>query len=361
MSATARLKLGEVSTPMRPLHPGLQVREGPAGGADHQVGAGVQGPVQVLRAPPRRRWRRRPGRPRSGAASPWSMCQASSRSPAAATSWAMAEPSRPRPKIPTFMAASCPDPGFDQGRRAGPAGPAWRPPACTTMLRLISLAPMLIISTLMSRRAPKHRPVTPGVSLSCSPTMATMVRSRGHAHGGERGQVLEQGLQRRVGVHGEGDAHLGGGDQVDADPVAGEHLEQAGQEAALVEHVGRGDGEHGDRAALGQGGDGPAGAHFGGDGGEAAVGPPGVAHGHRDAGLHRRLDGGGVQHLGAEGGQFRRLGEAQLGDGLGLGHDPRVAGEHALHVGPDLDVARRPGRRRTGRRCSRCRPGPGWW
>ena len=154
MRATARLKLGATRTPMRPPHAGLQVRDLPARGADHQVGARLQGPGQMLRHARRRRWRRWP-RPRAPGvlALVHDPGQLEVRLPPRPTAWAMAEPRRPRAEEPEPHGCA----SSDEAPRGGAGRPSW-PPGRTTRLRLISLAPMLIISTLMSRRAPKAGP-----------------------------------------------------------------------------------------------------------------------------------------------------------------------------------------------------------
>ena len=48
--------------------------------------------------------------------------------------------------------------------------------------------------------------------------------------------------------------------------------------------------------------------------------------------------GGGMQHLGAEVGEFGGFGEGDGLDAMAAGQDGGVGGEHAVHVGPDLDL-----------------------
>ena len=54
--------------------------------------------------------------------------------------------------------------------------------------------------------------------------------------------------------------------------------------------------------------------------------------------LDGRNHGGGVQHLGAEIGQFGGFGERDGLDAVAAGEDGGVGGEHAVDVGPDLDL-----------------------
>ena len=82
------------------------------------------------------------------------------------------------------------------------------------------------------------------------------------------------------------------------------------------------------RAGHGLGDDARAG-HFG---------PARIQNQHRDVLLDGRHHGGGVQHLGAEIGQFGGFGEGDGLDAMAAGQDGGVGGEHAVHVGPDLDL-----------------------
>ena len=81
-----------------------------------------------------------------------------------------------------------------------------------------------------------------------------------------------------------------------------------------------------------------------------ASGSVGVEDAHRDAEAHRGQDRGRVQDLGAEVGELGRLVEAELRDDPGRRDHPRVGGEHAVDVGPDLDlVGLEPGAEERGR------------
>jgi hypothetical protein len=66
----------------------------------------------------------------------------------------------------------------------------------------------------------------------------------------------------------------------------------------------------------------------------------GVEHPHGDAPLHRGEQGLRVQDLRAEIRQLGSFGERQMRYDLGVGDDPGIGGEHAVDVGPDLDLGR---------------------
>ena len=61
---------------------------------------------------------------------------------------------------------------------------------------------------------------------------------------------------------------------------------------------------------------------------------------HRNVARHRRLNGRRMQHLRAEVGQLRGFGERQMRHDLRVLDDARIGGEHAVDVGPDLDLRR---------------------
>ena len=78
-------------------------------------------------------------------------------------------------------------------------------------------------------------------------------------------------------------------------------------------------------------------------GGDERAGPVGalrVQDADRDVARDGRLNRRRVQHLGAEVGQLGRLGERQVRHDLRRRDEPGIGGEHAVHVGPDLDFAR---------------------
>ncbi len=77
----------------------------------------------------------------------------------------------------------------------------------------------------------------------------------------------------------------------------------------------------------------------GGNHGAFVGGVPRIEHEDGDGLLHGGQDGGGVQNLGAEVGEFGGFLEADGFDAQGLGHDARVGGHNAVDVGPDFDGA----------------------
>ena len=77
---------------------------------------------------------------------------------------------------------------------------------------------------------------------------------------------------------------------------------------------------------------------FGDDARAGDVGPARVQDEDRDVLLDGRHNGGRVQHLGSEVGQFRGFGERDGLDAVAAGENGGVGGEHAVHVGPDLDL-----------------------
>ena len=87
---------------------------------------------------------------------------------------------------------------------------------------------------------------------------------------------------------------------------------------------------------------------LGGDARALAGRPAAVQDSDGDVRRDRREDRARVQHLGAEVGQLRRLRERQPLDHRRMVHDARIRGQHAVDVGPDLDLAA--GDRGSGRR-----------
>ena len=74
-----------------------------------------------------------------------------------------------------------------------------------------------------------------------------------------------------------------------------------------------------------------------GDARALAGGVAAVEHEDGDVLLDGRQDGGRVQDLCAEVGQFGGLFKADGLDAVGVGDDARIGGEDAVHVGPDFD------------------------
>ena len=67
-------------------------------------------------------------------------------------------------------------------------------------------------------------------------------------------------------------------------------------------------------------------------------GPARIQNQDRNVLFDRRHHGRRMQHLGAEVGQLGRFGEGDRLDAMAAGQDGRVGGEHAVHIGPDLDL-----------------------
>ena len=70
-----------------------------------------------------------------------------------------------------------------------------------------------------------------------------------------------------------------------------------------------------------------------------AIRLPRVENANRNVALDRRQNRARVQHLGAEVGQLGGLGERQLRDQTRRGDHARIGAQHAVHVGPDLNLA----------------------
>ena len=83
----------------------------------------------------------------------------------------------------------------------------------------------------------------------------------------------------------------------------------------------------------------------------------GVADPDRDVAADGRRHGLRMDDLGAEVRQLHRLVVGQRVDDLRVGHAARIGRQHAVDVGPDVDLARRPAARRRSRRRNRCRCG----
>ena len=100
---------------------------------------------------------------------------------------------------------------------------------------------------------------------------------------------------------------------------------------------------------------------FGGDARARHFGPARIQDQHRNVLLDRRHHGGRVQHLGAEVGELGGFGEGDGLDAVAAGQDGRVGGEHAVHVGPDLDLFGADARADDGGGEVASRRGPAWW
>ncbi len=96
--------------------------------------------------------------------------------------------------------------------------------------------------------------------------------------------------------------------------------------------------DHGQVRAQGQALDRAGRGALGGDARARMIRMEGVADDDRQAALDRRRHRLRVHHLGAEIGQFAGFVVAQRFQLDGLGHHPRVSGEHAIHVRPDMQL-----------------------
>jgi len=131
-------------------------------------------------------------------------------------------------------------------------------------------------------------------------------------------------------------------DQIHIHIAGGEGFEQAGGDAGLIGHMG--EGEHGlpfhqlrtiHRTAQFQAFAADRPGTPAGEGRAGFIAPAG-AHHQGDAVVAGDLHGAGVEHGGAEAGQFEHLVAADLFHQLGVGHLAWIGGEHAGHVGVDL-------------------------
>src|ERR1035437_3803225 len=160
-----------------------------------------------------------------------------------------------------------------------------------------------------------------------------------HRGFGKLAQVAQDELDVAGVVDGQRDADFAGGHHIDGGFVAVENLEDAVQEAVGHQHARGVYVDGGDLALAGDRFYGVFAMHrFGGDARSGHVGTARIQNHHGDVLLNRRDHGGGVQHLGAEVGQFGGFGKGNGFDAMAAGQDGGVGGEHAVHVGPDLDL-----------------------
>ena len=78
--------------------------------------------------------------------------------------------------------------------------------------------------------------------------------------------------------------------------------------------------------------------------------PARVQNQHRDIAVDGRHHGGRMQNLRAEIGQLGGFGERDHFHAMRVGNDGRIGGQHAVHVGPDLDFFGANARADDGRR-----------
>src|SRR4051794_11477187 len=124
-------------------------------------------------------------------------------------------------------------------------------------------------------------------------------------HFGELAELAEDEVDVGGVVDGEGDADLAGGDHIDGGFVAVEHFEDAAQETVRHQHAGGVNVDRGDAALAGDRLDRVlAMDEVGGDAGAGHVGTSRIENEDRDILHDRGHDGGRVQHLGAEVGEF---------------------------------------------------------
>ena len=205
-------------------------------------------------------------------------------------------------------------------------------------LMLISLAPCEIMRTLMWRMALKTWAAMPFWPRMSSPTMQTSAFLPSYFTSASWLEVGGDGGQLVVGVDGERDGDFAGGNHVDRALVLVEDGEDLLQVAVGHEHAA---GHDVDDAELLFDGDGLEGAlavrRERDDARAFAGGVAAVEHEHGNVLFDGGQDGGRVQNLGAEVGQFGCFFKADDLDAQRIGADARVGGHDAVHVGPDFD------------------------
>ena len=116
-------------------------------------------------------------------------------------------------------------------------------------------------------------------------------------------------------------------------------FEDAVEKSVGHEHAGGVNVDQRDFALAGDGFDHVAATHGLGDDARAGnIGAARIENQHRDVFLDGWNHGGGVQNLGAEVGQLGGFGEGDGLDAMAAGKNGRIGGEHAVDVGPDLDL-----------------------
>ena len=160
-----------------------------------------------------------------------------------------------------------------------------------------------------------------------------------------------------LGVQGDGEIRLGGGDEVHREPLVGEVPEDLRQEAHLLPHPDGLEHHEGhvplDRDGLELRG---VGAVVTEDHGPLALRLQRALHVHRDVRAAERGYAPGVQDLASRGGDLLCLPVAQPPQQSGRRDQARVGGEHARDVGPDLQPSRLEPSREQGRRGVRAPP-----
>ena len=159
------------------------------------------------------------------------------------------------------------------------------------------------------------------------------------------GKFFRQYFARQVGV---GVAHADGSGvfrrclryQEHADAVLSQCLEDAVVHADDAHHA---QALHGDKAGVVDGRDALDGlalrvAHLLLDDGARARGVERVFYQYGYVFMAHRVDGGGIDHLGAEVAKFGGFHIAQLVDGIGGGYNARVGSHEAVHIRPDFQA-----------------------
>src|SRR5208283_174883 len=156
---------------------------------------------------------------------------------------------------------------------------------------------------------------------------------------GELAQLGEHFVEVRRIVDGERDADLGGGHHIDGRFEAVEDFEDAAQKAVRHQHARGMNVDDGDLALTGDRFDGVFAVNaLGHDARAGNLRAARIQDQHRDAFLDGRQHGGRMEHFGAEIGQFGGFGEGDGLDAMAAGEDGGIGRQHAVHVGPDLDL-----------------------
>src|ERR1700736_1706367 len=156
---------------------------------------------------------------------------------------------------------------------------------------------------------------------------------------GELVQLADDLVQVRGLVNGERYADLRRGNHVDGSLVAVENFEDAAQESVDHKHASGADVQNGDVFLIGDGLHAVRGRNrFGDDPRAFDLGTLRVQDQDRDIFLDGGQHRGGGQYLGAKVRQFGCLREGDGTHAMAARADGGVTGEHAIDVGPDLDL-----------------------
>ena len=198
-----------------------------------------------------------------------------------------------------------------------------------------------IIFSGTSSSTPTTRAAISGSFRSRSPTAhsSAMSRSIDTSANSDSASTIASGLPSVV--HRHRHAHLGRRHHVDRRAEALEHLEDAAQEAVGHQHAGRGDVDDGHVFLGGQPGERRAGRR------RSRVisvpAPSGLHELRMRTGMLRSTAGRivlGCSTLAPKYASSAASANDSCGTRRGDGDDARIGGEHAVHVGPDLNLAR---------------------